>query len=191
MRLSVHLDEANYNIDIPAAMLSGEADEFFRQMDSDMDNGWQMSMDFVESPNQLQRCQIAADRLHTAIAAENQTLAQLMAAYIVMHIPGVTAVEINDTGEMQDIEFVQSDAPVEAPAAAASQPGAMNKLQAMEQAGKDVSKVYKQGRNYRFAMYDHSESRWIESPPFSDEQQASEARNKTFEKYYRQLCGEG
>jgi hypothetical protein len=143
-------------------------------------------MDFVENPGQLQRCQIAANRLHTALETENRTLVQLMAAYIVTRMPGTTVVELNETGEMQDIEFSQ-DTSLQAPDAA-PQPGSMNKLDAMEQAGKDVSKVYKQGRNYRFAMYDHAESRWVESPPFSDEQQAAEARNKTFQKYYNQLC---
>jgi hypothetical protein len=186
MRLTVRLEETQYNIDIPEEMLSGDGEAFFRQMDQDMDKGWQMSMDFVENPGQLQRCQIAANRLHTALETENRTLVQLMAAYIVTRMPGTTVVELNETGEMQDIEFSQ-DTSLQAPDAA-PQPGSMNKLDAMEQAGKDVSKVYKQGRNYRFAMYDHAESRWVESPPFSDEQQAAEARNKTFQKYYNQLC---
>ena len=52
-------------------MLS-EAREFFAKMDGDLDNGYQMGRYWVENPNPEERCQIAADRLVTAIENENK-----------------------------------------------------------------------------------------------------------------------
>ena len=65
----------------PDALLS-EASDFFDQMNADMDKGWQMSRDWVDSPNAEQRCQIAADKILGAIENENEKLLMLMVAFI-------------------------------------------------------------------------------------------------------------
>ena len=46
-----------------------EAEAFFQKMDRDMDQGWQMSRDFIENPDRTQRAQIAAHRLMLAMSA--------------------------------------------------------------------------------------------------------------------------
>lgn len=102
--LKVTIENNVYSIQIPEAMLQ-EAEEFFQKMDRDMNNGWQMSREWVENPNQLQRCQIAADRLADAMEVENETLAQLMAAYIVTRMPGVKEANIATDGEMSETVF--------------------------------------------------------------------------------------
>ena len=71
-----------------------------------MDGGWQMSRTWVEELNQLQRCQIAADRLMVALEAGDEPMTALMAGYIVKRLPGVSAVRIDTTGDMTGTEFV-------------------------------------------------------------------------------------
>jgi hypothetical protein len=102
--LKVIIENNAYAIEIPEEMLK-EGEAFFQKMDQDMDKGWQMSREWVDNPNQLQRCQIAADRLADAMEVENETLVQLMAAYIITRMPAVKAVTIATDGEMTETEF--------------------------------------------------------------------------------------
>jgi hypothetical protein len=102
--LKVIIENNAYAIEIPQEMIT-EGEEFFRKMDQDMDKGWQMSRDWVENPNQVQRCQIAADRLADAMETENETLVQLMAAYITTRMPSVKEVNIATDGEISETEF--------------------------------------------------------------------------------------
>lgn len=104
MLLNVYIDESHHQIDTPPGMIT-EAEDFFARMDADMDGGWQMSRQWVESPDQLQRCQIAADKLMAALAADNETLSQLMASYILSRMPGVIVVNVNTEGEMLETSF--------------------------------------------------------------------------------------
>lgn len=78
------------------------AEDFYAKMDRDMDQGWQMSRDWVEHPSLIERCQIAADKLHTALNTQNETLVMLMAGYILSRLPTVRSVTINTDGEMQE-----------------------------------------------------------------------------------------
>jgi len=102
--LTVFIDERQIAVDTPPGMMV-EAEEFFAKMDADMDQGWQMGRQWIESPNPRQRCQIAADKLMSAEEAGNQTMMQLMAAYILSRMPGVAGVNINTGGEMEETEF--------------------------------------------------------------------------------------
>lgn len=78
------------------------AEDFYAKMDRDMDQGWQMSRDWVEHPSLIERCQIAADKLHTALNTQNETLVMLMAGYILSRLPTARSVTINTDGEMQE-----------------------------------------------------------------------------------------
>jgi hypothetical protein len=71
-----------------------------------MDRGWQMSREFVERPDRLQRCQIVADRLLTGLTQGNEATAMLMAAYIALKMPGAIGVDVDATGEMQNTEVL-------------------------------------------------------------------------------------
>jgi len=105
MRFKVVIAEQEYAIEIPQAMLQ-ESAEFHDRLDRDMDRGWQMSREFVAHPDRLQRCQIVADRLLTAIMQDNQATAMLMAAYIALRMPGALGVDIDAAGEMQNTELL-------------------------------------------------------------------------------------
>jgi hypothetical protein len=105
MQFKVIVGEQVYAVDLPDALL-GDAAEFHAKLDRDMDRGWQMSREFVAQPDRLQRCQIVADKLLTGIVNGNDAVAMLMAAYIVLRMPGAIGVDIDDAGEMQNTELI-------------------------------------------------------------------------------------
>lgn len=105
MQLTVHIDEVSQTIEVGEDLLK-EGEDFFSKMDSDMNQGWQMSRTWVEDPNQVERCQIAANKMLDAISAENQTLLMLMAGYIMSRYPEVREVHIDTSGDMTETEFV-------------------------------------------------------------------------------------
>lgn len=190
MILKVIIDEQCHEIDVPDALLA-EAQDYFDQLDLDMGRGWRMGRDWVDQPDRLQRCQIVADRLLTALETENSKLATLMAGYILARLPGVEAVEPDIQGEIHNTCFEMRQTPAEAPAAASTRPGAVgpSKLEAMEQAGRDVTQVFKVGRGYRFSVFDHVEGAWRDSPLASTEQEASRLRQQAFKARYEELLG--
>jgi hypothetical protein len=103
--LNVYIEDSHYPLDVADELIS-DAEEFFAKMDSDMAGGWQMSREWVDSPNTTQRCQIAADKLMAALQADNPQLVSMMAGYIVSRVPGVKGVRIDTSGEMQETEFI-------------------------------------------------------------------------------------
>lgn len=105
MILNVFTAEQSVPINVPDDMLT-EAEPFFQQMDKDMDNGYQMSREWVDNLNTYQRCQVVADRLLTALENENRNMATMMAAYILKRFPGVREIHIDATGDMQQTELV-------------------------------------------------------------------------------------
>jgi hypothetical protein len=190
MKLTVTVDDKTSCIEVPEDMLV-EGEEFFWKMDRDMDGGWRMGPEFIEKPDQVDRCRIAADKLLVSMSTENQTLGMLMAGYILKRLRGVSGVNIDTGGEMLNTEFTyHPDAPGAAPAGA--RPAAFAgdgrpKLAAMEQAAKDVSQVYKVGKGFRFAAYDHASGQWIESPLIPDEQAAQKARMHVYQQRLNEL----
>lgn len=101
MKLTIVIDNQTRDLQLPETILE-DGESFFQKMDSDMNKGWQMGPDYIESPNQVQRCQIAADKILTAIDTENENLLYLMAGYIVSRMPEVKSIDINTTGELSD-----------------------------------------------------------------------------------------
>jgi hypothetical protein len=180
MRLLAIVDNRQHAIEVPADVLN-EAEEFFQRMDRDMDGGWRMGPEFVERPDARQRCQIAADRLLGALSSANETLAMLMAGYILKRMPAVRAVRIDTGGEPLNTELLAADrvertggATTPAPPPLPSRP--LGRLEAMEQAAMDISRVYRVGRGFRFAEFDHARGHWVESALLDDEADANEQR---------------
>ena len=102
--LKVILGENEYPLKIKENIIN-DAQSFFSKMDADMDKGWQMSKSWVENPSQLQRCQIAADRLFTSIHLNKKETAIMMAAYIINQMPTVKIIDIDTTGNMSETSF--------------------------------------------------------------------------------------
>ena len=107
MQLNIIVSDYSMNLNIPEAFVeaSGEA---FDRLDRDMDGGVQIGRDWIDAPDRHQRCQIAADKLLTALETDNENLAMLSAAYTVSRLPGVTRVKIDDSGEIRGTLFEQA-----------------------------------------------------------------------------------
>ena len=105
MRFKVIVGKQEYAVEVPEQLLQ-EAAEFHARLDRDMDRGWQMSRQFVERPDRVQRCQIVAERLLTGITQNNQATAMLMAGYIALRMPGAIGVDIDASGEMQNTQLL-------------------------------------------------------------------------------------
>jgi hypothetical protein len=182
MQLKAIVDDQVYVLQIPDAFLE-QARPFFDQLDRDMDQGWQMSREWVAHPDRLQRAQIVADKLLTALENENERLGRLMAGYILARLPGVVSVELDIQGEIQNNQFNLAE-PAAAPAAEMPRAGAagrgLSKLEAMERAGNDVTKVFKVGKAYRFSVFDHELQQWVDSPLIATEPEASRLRQEAF-----------
>jgi hypothetical protein len=185
MKLNVTIDEKFLQVDVPEPFLQ-EAEDFFQKMDHDMDRGWQMGTEFLEHLTQINRCQIAADRLLGSLSSANETMVMLMAGYILKRLSGVTGVAIDTHGEMLNTEFsfvrasasaaTSSSVPSERNLGAPTQSGDLSKLEAMNQAGREVSKVYKVGKGYRYAVMDRQSGHWMESPILENEREANKQR---------------
>jgi hypothetical protein len=188
MKLDVIIDSRTHRIEVPPDMLA-EGETFFQKMDRDMDSGWQMGPEFVESPDTAQRCQIAANKLLVSISAQNQLLVQLMAGYILKRMPGIKTVEIDTAGEMLNTEFIFEDnaRSTARPVAASGLKTGTNESDALTRAESDVSQVYKVGKAFRFAAYDHASGRWVESPFSATEEEAKKLRDETCKRLAEKL----
>lgn len=104
MILNINIEEQNYPVEIPEFLIQ-QGGEFFSRLDQDMAGGWQMSREWVDSPNLEQRCQIVADKILGAIEFENKKSLALYSAYILSKMPAVKTVFISTNGEMQETWF--------------------------------------------------------------------------------------
>ena len=109
MILKAIVDDQVYTLNVPDPILR-QGGAFFDQLDRDMDQGWQMSREWVDAPNRLQRCQIVADKLLSALEKENERLGLMMAGYIIARLPNIDAVEFDLQGEIQNNQFRFRDA---------------------------------------------------------------------------------
>ncbi len=101
MILKVFLEDQTYPIEVPDYIVS-DAEDFFSFLDNDMNKGWQMSQFWVENPDNNQRCQIAADKILTALNNDDQKTGVMMSAYIMNRMPGTTELHLSITGDMNE-----------------------------------------------------------------------------------------
>ena len=102
--LNLTIGEDSYPIQVPCYMLE-EGESFFAKVDSDMDRGWQMSRRWVENPDTVQRCQVLADRMLTALQTKDRQMVGLAAAYILNRLPGVEHIDLDTTGDITLTRF--------------------------------------------------------------------------------------
>lgn len=249
MLLKAIIDDQELSLEIPEQILE-QGQPFFAKLDADMDQGWQMSREWIARPTQIERCQIVADKLLTALEKENDRLGMLMAGYLLSRLPGLEAVTLDTHGEMQNTLFTVAANPAIAPAAlagpevpvvraasgqpvnqtanpsdypsvaqsnrpATAQPGAnqpvamasapdtpetgnapfiptpapmgLDKFQALEQAGNDVTPIFKVGKGYRFSVYDHGTGQWLDAPLVATEADAQRLRQAAFKARFESL----
>ncbi|NEX20524.1 hypothetical protein G3480_09410 [Thiorhodococcus mannitoliphagus] len=188
MILNAIIDDQVYQLNVPDSLVA-QAGGYFDQLDKDMDAGWQMSREWVDAPDRMQRCQIVADKLLTALETENEKLGLLMAGYILARLPGVESVELDVQGEIQNNAFIIAESRPSPSRAAQSSSAGMSKLEAMERAGQDVTQVFKVGRGYRFSVLDQASGAWRDSPTLGSEEEASRLRQQAFKARYEELLG--
>jgi hypothetical protein len=183
MKLRILVDNQSHPLDVPDNLIR-EAEDFFARMDQDMSRGWRMGPDFIEQPDKINRCQIAANKLLVALSTENKRVLFLMAGYILSRLPGVTGVRIDTGGEMHNTEFVY-----DGDGAVPGAPHALTEAEALEQVQRDVSKVYRVGKGWKFAIFDRQANRWNESPPMESEASAEAKRADTVRERLSDLFG--
>ena len=192
MILKLIVDDQLYELNVPEALLA-QAEPFFQKMDKDMNDGWQMGREWTESPDKLQRCQIVANKLLTAIENEDDKLGRMMAGYILSRAPEIEAIEPDLAGEIQDTRFTlrQSSAPTmpaPTPGKKAEARGGLSKMEAMARAGKEVSKVFRVGKQWRFSVYNPSTEQWEDSPLAAQQSEAETLRDFAVKKRFEELC---
>ncbi len=108
MILNIVIGENTIPIDVPDFIVE-EASDVFDKIDLDMNNGWQMSREWVDALNTEQRCQVVADKLLTAMETENEKMQMMMAAYILNRVPGIKGVRVATDGEIQETELLMHE----------------------------------------------------------------------------------
>jgi hypothetical protein len=191
MLLKVIVDEQQLTLNVPDVIVEG-AQDVFDKMDRDMDAGWQMGRDWIQSPSVEQRCQIVANKLLTALETENDKLGRMMAGYILSRMPTVETVEIDTSGEIQDTVFSFGSAapPADVPTKVGVAPPATHgtsRLEALEQAGREVTKVFKVGHQYRFSVYNHPRAQWEDSPAIADKAEAEALRDRAVKRRFDEI----
>ena len=102
--LNVVVDGQMYAINVEEDMiLSGSS--LFNKMDEDMNKGWTLGRDFVESLSVTERCQVVGDKLLTALEDDNEQMKSMMAAYILSRVPNIMTIHIDNTGEIQETQL--------------------------------------------------------------------------------------
>jgi len=210
MILQAIVDDTARTLRVPDELLA-RGEDFFAKLDADMARGWQMGREWVACPDAHQRCQIVANKLLTALETENERLGLLMAGYLLHRLPGLTAVELDPRGEMQNNRFHLAPAADAAsatpPASAATSPvpdavpevavleiarrvrdGAkLNKLEALACASEEVTKVFRVGKGWRFSVLDPIGGQWHDAPLAATEHEAERLREQAFGVRYAAL----
>ena len=102
--LSILVADEKSHVSVDKAMLD-DALPLLDGMDRDMDKGWQLGRRYIAAPSSIERCQIVANRLLTALHTRSQASMTLMAAYILDRLPEVKTVNINAEGEAEETMF--------------------------------------------------------------------------------------
>ena len=188
MILNAQIDDQIYALNVPDEILANAGD-FFDRMDADMDQGVQMSREWVERPDLEQRCRVVANKLLTALENENPSVGRMMAGYILARMPNIDLLNIDTSGDITGTLFqyraenMRSTTVVE-PAATLQ---GKDKMAALAQAGNDVSKVFKAGKQWKFSVYDHKKAEWVDSPAFAGKAEADALREKAVKDRYNEL----
>jgi hypothetical protein len=60
-------------------------------------------------------------------------------------------------------------------------------MEALEQAGRDVTQVFKVGKGYRFSIYDHASGSWNDSPAIGSKEEAERLRQEALKQRFEEL----
>jgi len=91
MKLNIIVDGRTNVFEVPDHLLV-EAKDFFDKLNA--------------YPTPEQRCQIAGDKILTAIDTDNEKMLMLMAAYILHTMPGIKSINIDVSGDMNETDLI-------------------------------------------------------------------------------------
>ncbi|MBG7602660.1 MAG: hypothetical protein IZT60_08965 [Gammaproteobacteria bacterium] len=187
MELNVVIDEDIFTLNVPDQLLQ-QAGSFFDKMDADMDQGIQLSRQWVENPQLVQRLQLVGNKLLTALETEDHQLGRMMAAYMLSRAPDIDRVYLDTTGEIDNSEIQFKNTGVEPTFGIPmmqEQSGQQTELR--DRAEKMVSSVFKQGRLYHFSILDPETQEWATGAAVKEQQQAETLREQAVQKKMREL----
>ena len=102
----ITIDQQPFELELPEGII-GEAQEFITDMDADFNRGVQLGRHWLENPSDEQRCQIAANKIVTAMHQVNIRLFYLMAAYVLSKFPDLKMVTVNSDNEIDEIDIMR------------------------------------------------------------------------------------
>ena len=187
MELNVVIDEDIFTLNVPDQLLQ-QAGSFFDKMDADMDQGIQLSRQWVEKPQLVQRLQLVGNKLLTALETEDHQLGRMMAAYMLSRAPDIDRIYLDTTGEIDNTEIQFKNMGVEPTFSmpmTQEQSGQQTELR--DRAEKMVSSVFKQGRLYHFSLLDPETQEWATGAAVKDQQQAETLREQAVQQRVREL----
>jgi len=189
MELKVIIDDEIYTLNVPDEIVS-QATDFFDRMDKDMDDGWQMGRDWVPAPDRVQRLQIVGNKLLTALEREDHNLGRMMAAYILSRAPDLDYLDLDTAGEMQNTEVAFKGADTGALSFSSATDGRpeMPDAEARAEAERQVSTVYKVGRQYSFSVMNPATGEWRTVTVGGDEAEAERHRTRMLVERYQALA---
>ncbi|MEN8213873.1 MAG: hypothetical protein ABFR19_05870 [Pseudomonadota bacterium] len=187
MELKVVIDEEIFTLNVPDQLLQ-QAGDFFDKMDADMDQGVQLSRQWVEKPQLVQRLQLVGDKLLTALETENHQLGRMMAAYILSRAPDIDRIYLDTTGEIDNSEIQFKNMGVEPTfGMPMMEESSIQDTELRGRAEKQVSSVFKQGRLYNFSILNPETNEWATAAATKDQQQAETLREQAVQQKMREL----
>ena len=187
MELTVIIDEDIFTLNVPDQLLQ-QASDFFDKMDTDMNQGIQLSRQWIEKPQLVQRLQLVGNKLLTALETEDHQLGRMMAAYILSRAPDIDRIYLDTSGEIDNTEIQFKNkgvGPTFSMPMMQEQSGQQTDLRS--RAEKMVSSVFKQGRLYHFSLLDPETQEWTTAGAAKDQQQAETLREQAVQQRMREL----
>jgi len=105
MNFNITIDQEPYTLEVSEGVMQ-EAQPFIADMDAELDRGVQLGRHWLDSPSDEQRCQIAANKIVTAIHQENLRMFYLMSAYILSKFPALKMVTVGSDFEIDEIDIL-------------------------------------------------------------------------------------
>jgi hypothetical protein len=104
MNFNITIDEESYTLEVSDAIMQ-ELQGTIKEMDADFDKGAQIGRYWIETPSDEQRCQLAADKVVSAVHQQNVRLFYQMAAYVLTKFPTLKMATVSSDFEVSDIHF--------------------------------------------------------------------------------------
>lgn len=104
MNFNITIDEESYTLEVSDTIMQ-ELQGVIKDMDVGFDKGARIGRYWIDTPSDEQRCQIAADKVVSALHQQNVRMFYQMAAYILTKLPTLKMVTVSSDFEVSDIHF--------------------------------------------------------------------------------------